>query len=250
MKTLLFGSLISSLLLTGCMLLTPEDPPHEPKDLKPDDFAWDEIDIARDYKFIDVTRIDCGSVRSNLSGSGKCLPVKLPFATSALQCPLSYPAETLTFACIDKGDIPAVYVRFSFAETAKNIDLTALMPCEIVSDGPAAHKPPRFPTDPGYHACLCQNTGTPGALINAPDTLRPAGIYIDLTAAERSEQSLHNLQQNHLLDGPFDIVLDARFLDEDARTQAFKNLPELFSFYRNLEIHPNIHTAPKPDNLN
>lgn len=241
--------ILAACLTTGCMLLTPEDPPHEPTELKPDDFAWDDIDIARDYTFIDVARIDCGSVRSELTGSGKCLPVKLPFATSAIQCPLSYPADTLTFACIDKGDVPAVYVRFSFSKSAKNIDLTDFMPCEVVADGPLAGKAPRYPTDPGYHACLCQNTGTPGELLGEDSALRPAGTFIDLSQSPRTDQELQNLQKNHLLDGPFDLVMDSRFLDDQARNMAFKNLPALFGFYRKLPIHPNVN-QPKSDSIN
>ena len=248
MKTLRLCFLISALLLTGCMLLTPEDPPQEPTELKPDDFAWDEIDIAQDYEYIDVTRIDCGTLRSKLTGSGKCLSVKLPFATSAIRCPLSFPAESLTFACIDQDQVPALYVSFAFSKNAHNIDLSELMPCAPASDGPAAQKPPRFPTDPGYHVCLLQNA-TPGELVQAPDALRPAGTYIDLSNTACTDADIQHLLNNHILSGPFDIVMDTRFLDEQARTKAFKDLPALFRFYRKLPVHPNLNTAPNTDSI-
>ena len=222
---------------TGCQLLTPPDPPYEDPILRPDAFAWDEFDIAQEYEYIDVPRIDCGKVESILSGSGRCVP-KHHVIGKLYECPLEKPAEKLLFACLNDENLPSVYVRFEFTSDAENVDFSkTLGECRISGGGPAAGEPARYPTDIGYKACLFTSLTTPGQILKIANTEVPAGVFVDLTD---NPAPLAMLENSQVFRAPLALVMDARYLDNDAKTQAFKDLKVIFSAYR--ALNPELHT--------
>lgn len=142
--------------LQGCFLLTPEDPPLEVKTLYPNDFAWDELDLAMNPDYYPDTPVDCASIQSILTATGRCLPKALPMG-AAIECPLAYPAEKLLYACLTSGEekVPAIYLRFRWNNTAKDIRLSEKFgTCTMAQAGPLAGEKMRYPTDPGYKVCL------------------------------------------------------------------------------------------------
>ncbi len=230
------------LLVSGCHLLTPPDPPLEDPVLRPDGFAWDEFDIAQAYTYIDVPRIDCSQVESLLSGSGKCVPIRQAIG-KLYECPLEAPATTLWFGCFSDEELPAVYVRFNFEPDAKNIDFSPqLGTCQVTGAGPAAGQSPRYPTDIGFKACLFTAQTTPGKVVSLANTQIPTGMFVDLTDNPESLETLMAQAAANKLNAPLALVLDARYLDHDGRIQAFKDLEIIFGVYR--ALNPEQHIKP------
>ncbi|MBQ9816294.1 MAG: hypothetical protein IJM59_02340 [Proteobacteria bacterium] len=236
-SVLIFPILLAA---NACNLLTPEDPPLEPKILNQTDFAWDELDIAVKYEFIQVPRIDCPKIQSELTGSGKCLPKTIPIG-SGIECPLEYPAKSLFFSCISGEDAPIVFARLEWSDNAKNIDFShPFGPCRFAQAGPLAGEPPRYTTDPGYKVCLFEKTPTPGSLRGQEGSERPAGMFIDLSQNTLSMEELNKYITLQFIDAPAAFVMDSRFLNEEERIQALKDVLTIFSFYRRLPATPSM----------
>ena len=215
----------------GCQLLFPEAPPLEDPILRPDDYAWDELDIAREYTYIHVPRIDCNSMQSAIDSTGRCLPEKRPYG-SVIVCPLATPAKSLEIGCLDNEQVPDVMVRMVFEETASGIDFSELGPCTMVSAGPAGDQKMRYRTDIGYKACLFEKTTPPGQLAGAAGSERPVGIYLDFSNNPKSMSELNLQAQTLKFDAPVTLILDTRFLDENTRTAAFDHIHRIFDLYR------------------
>lgn len=224
-------------MLSACDIIAPPDPPFEPKDLRPDDFAWDNLDITQQYEYIQVARIDCPKIQSVLTGSGKCVPVKLPFS-AAVECPLSEPAQKLTFACVDDASsVPAVYARLEFGLSSNPIDMKKLLgDCQFVAAGPAIGQPQRYPTDQGFKACLFQKKATYSSLKGESNALRPAGMYLDFIQRTETPEQLKAQINANTFKPPIDIVMDARFLNDDERLKAFQDVNLIFQIYRQTVI--------------
>ncbi len=220
---------------SGCYLLTPEDPPLEVKELYPDDFAWDYMDIAREYEFIGVPRIDCPMLESYLKKTGHCEPEKLPF-TTVVACPLFFPAEKLEFACIPGENIPAVYARLIWNDKVHVDFNSGLGACRMVGAGPANGEPERYPTDPGFKACLFESAIAPGQLLGLTDQERPAGLFFDLS---RNTQTIEELAKSTALltvDAPVSLVLDTRLFPEEEREKGLDELVNFFKVYRKMPL--------------
>lgn len=234
--------LILETVLCSCQLLTPEDPPLEIKELYPDDFAWDRIDIQTSA-FDQKSRLNCSKIESELKSFGRCTPHKLPFG-AAIQCQLPYPFEKLIYACLDvaEREEPAVYTRLIWNKSAKNIDFSEeTWSCSLEEDGPIAGKPQRFPADPGYRVCLLNTNSTPGSLRGSTDSLRPAGLYLDLAALSASHEEIETMIHSKVFSGPVEFIMDARNLPQDERKKALNDIFTIFSFYRKQEIDPQMN---------
>lgn len=214
--------------LSGCSLLAPEDPPLEPKMLYSDDFAWDNMEIAEKHSFIGVPRIDCPTLQTVLSDSGKCIPKSRPYG-NVVECPVQFPAKTLEFGCLDTD---AVWLKMDFDEAVRAINfLEPYGPCQYVEDGPLAGKPERYPTDPGYKACLFTHFPIKGTLKGQPGELRPSGFFIDLANNPiRGEQLTFAAQQ--YIDYPLTLIVDARLMDETERAEVMSHITGVFKYYR------------------
>ena len=230
------------LVLCSCQLLTPEDPPLEIKELYPDDFAWDRIEIER-TAFEQQSRLNCSKIESELTSFGRCKPLKLSFG-STIECQLPYPFQRLIYGCLDvaEREAPAVYTRLVWNKSAKNIDFTQeSWTCSLAEDGPIAGNPARYPTDPGYRVCLLESTGTPGTLRGKEGELRPAGLYLDLAALELPREELEKMIQARMFSGPLEFVMDTRSLPQDERKKALDDVLTIFNFYRKQEIAPQMN---------
>ena len=82
--------------MAGCNLIVPPDPPPEPRQMGPDHFAWQALEITRDYDFIGVERIDCPKLTSTLTGYGLCIPVHLPMGAAVPRIPRKIPAVRMS----------------------------------------------------------------------------------------------------------------------------------------------------------
>lgn len=239
------SSLMFGIAMAGCNLIVPPDPPPEPRQMGPDHFAWQDLEITRDYDFIGVERIDCPKLTSTLTGYGLCIPVHLPMG-AAVECPLAYPGKSLQFACLPTSDdIPAVYARLKFDDSAKNLEFSPkLGKCTVVGAGPAIQSSPRYPTDPGHKACLFQTTA-PYSILRAEDHgARPSGLYLDLTQNDLELDLLKKRATVVIFDAPAALVLDARLLSREDRKNALKDVFLLFDDYRARATIP--HVAPQP----
>lgn len=219
--------------LSACNIIVPPDPPPEPKELHPDDFAWPQLDITQQYEFTNVPRIDCPKIESVLKASGKCNPVKLSFG-SATECLLSFPAQKLQLACLtDQSSIPAVYLRMEFDESAKDIEFyPGLGACQLAGMGPAIGQTPRYATDLGFKACLFQSKTAYSKLYGTANDQRPVGLYLDLSSHPKTIDQLTSNVTTGRFDAPVSLMMDARFLDDKDRIQALKDIDLIFSFYR------------------
>lgn len=225
----------------ACNLLVSEDPPLEPTVMAQDDYAWDNIALAIQYEFIDVPRIDCPKIESYLSGSGKCLPKKLPF-TTGYECPLKYPAKSLFFSCNITNNEPAIYARLAWDDTLRDIDFgMSLGPCQLEAAGPAIGEKPRFKTDTGYKVCLLENAKAKGTLKGEPDKRRPAGVFFDLSNNTESVDNLKKQAELKFFNAPADLVIDARLLDENDQIAALEDVFAIFSFYRKMNVPAEMH---------
>ena len=218
-------------LLSGCQLLIPDPPPPETPILMPNDYAWDELDIAKDYTYIQTPRIDCGQMMSAVSSTGRCVPVKRPYG-SVITCPLEPPASMLEIGCLDHDDVPDILIQLKFENSAESVDFSSLGSCLLVGEGPAADEPPRFKTDIGYKACLFETLTPPGQLVSSTKQQRPGGFYLDLSQNPKSVDDLKHQASSLVFDGPFTLVLDTTFLDNATRSEAFNHVNRIFDFYR------------------
>jgi len=228
MRIRLISCAIAALLLTGCDIIIPPSPPIVPDILTPTDYAWDGMDLAR-ARFLGVLRIDCGTVVSKLQASGHCVPRATPIGR-LIHCPLSAPAGQLVFGCVGGDPVPAVYMRLSWQDEAESLRfLEAFGACRVAGAGPAAGEDPRFPTDPGYKVCLFE----PYAQLTYPEVFaRPAGLYLDFAQSTASLSQLRAWAQDQVFNAPLDLVIDARFLDDEGRSRAFELVFDAFAFYR------------------
>ena len=227
--------LAAVLLCSGCYLLTPEDPPREVRELYPEDFAWDYIDIAREYEFIGVPRIDCILLESYLKKTGHCEPKKLPFAP-VLECPLVFPAKTLEFACIPGIETPAVYARLTWDDSVHVDAWSSLGKCRMAGAGPANDEPERYPTDVGFKACLFEDAKTPGQLLGIEGAQRPAGLLLDLSQNPKPLEELDKMTRLMTVDAPVSLVLDTQLFPEDQRAPALDTLIGFFKVYRKMPV--------------
>ena len=215
----------------GCQLLIPDAPPLENSILMPDDYAWDELDIAKEYAYIGVTRVDCGSMMSAINSTGHCLPEKRPYG-SVMVCPLNKPALSLEIGCLDHDQVPDLMVRLVFEKSASAIDFSELGPCTMVSAGPAVDQKARYRTDIGYKACLFEKTIPPGQFAGSKGSERPVGVYLDFSENTESMDELTQKAKDLKFDAPVTLILDTRFLDENTRTEAFNHVHQIFDMYR------------------
>ncbi len=233
---------VIAIALCSCQLLTPEDPPLEIKELYPEDYAFDRIEIER-TAFEQKSRLNCSKIQSELTSFGRCKPLKLPFG-GVIQCQLPYPFEKLIYGCLDvaEREAPAVYSRLVWNKSAKNIDFTQeSWSCTLVEDGPVAGNPERFPTDPGYRVCLIDIEGTPGVLRGKENELRPAGLYLDFATLNIPRDEIENMIQSKIFSGPIEFVMDTRSLTEEERKKALDDVLIIFNYYRKQEITPQIN---------
>ncbi len=226
-----FGAIAA---LSACDIVLPPDPPPEETLTTPGDFVWKDIEIAREHEFIGVTRIDCPKIISKFTGHGKCRPTALPFG-SAVACPLAYPGGNLQMACIDDGDVPAVYLRIQWAETAGKIDFSEdFGACSYALAGPAAQSEPRFAADKGYKVCLFDEFAPYSELRGQQGAQIPAGIYADFSKTGFLPGAGAKKNDRPIFDNPDALVLDARLLDPAERQAAFGHLRNVFEFYSNM----------------
>lgn len=238
--TLFIRMVLFAMILTqsACDLIIPPDPPLEPKALKPNDYAWDQLELTQTYDYIDVARVDCSKMLSVLTGSGKCLPVKLSVG-SAIECPLTYPGKKMEMACLsDQNTVPAIYVRFEWDASVANLDLKqSFGACKFVSAGPAAGESPRYQTDTGFKACLFDEKAPYSVLHGDVVSARPSGLYLDISENPSSLAQLESQVSSVRFSAPAILTLDARFLNEKERIQALKDTNMIFSFYRGFADH-------------
>lgn len=223
----------------GCQLLFPEAPPLEDPILMPDDYAWDELDIAREYTYINVPRIDCNTMQSAISSTGRCLPEKRPYG-NVIVCPLTKPAKSLEIGCLDHDQVPDLMVRMVFDNSESELDFSQLGSCTMVAAGPVDNQKMRYRTDIGYKACLFEKTVPPGQLAGSTGSERPVGVYLDLSENPKSMTELNQQAETLKFDAPVTLILDTRFLDENTRTEAFDHIDMIFDLYRKF-------APPKPE---
>jgi len=216
---------------TGCHQLIPEAPPPESPVLMPDDFAWDELDLAQTYTYIHNTKVDCGYMQNAIASTGRCVPQKKPYG-SVIVCPLAKPASSLEIGCLENEHTPDLMVRMSFEYASSDIDFSSFGPCHMVADGPANNQDKRYKTDPGYKACLFEQTTPPGQLSAPKGSERPVGIYLDLSDHPLSAEELSQNAASLRFSVPVTLVLDTRFLDENMRQEAFQHITDIFNYYR------------------
>lgn len=212
----------------ACDVIMPPPPPPGPVSIGPKDFVWAKLDILRST-FKGVARLDCPKISSTLTATGICHPIHTPLGTG-LFCPLSAPAESMTFYCITMDKVPAIYVDVRYVSTAKDIDFSSILgACDVKADGPEAGKAARYLTDKGYKACLfdAATVACKSGLQALEGVSRPIGLYLDLTG-----NPLTDARIDGPVDGPLGLVLDARLLDEDERQKAFESVFKLFSLLR------------------
>ncbi len=224
----------ASAALAACGIVLPPDPPPEETLTAPGDFVWKDIEIARDYEFIGVTRIDCPKIISKFTGHGKCRPTALPFG-AAVGCHLAHPGDNLQMACIDDGDVPAVYLRIQWAGTAGKIAFSdAFGACSYALAGPAAQSEPRFDADKGYKVCLFDEFAPYSKLRGQRRAQIPTGLYADFSNADFLPAAGAQKNDRPVFENPDALVLDARMLDPGERQTAFGHLHNVFEFYSNM----------------
>lgn len=224
-----FACLAVAVTLAGCDLVIPPDPPREATKMSPQHFAWQALTYTRDA-FIGVERIDCPKIQSTLAGYGICKPKSFPFA-NGIECPLDFPGKRLQFACITIHDVPAVYASLDLDNNAKNIDFSKIFgPCTTVKAGPAAQLPQRYPTDPGFNACLLDRIAPYSRLAGDNPHKRPAGLFLTL---RRPPTPSGNLLPDNV-DAPASIIMDSRLLPENERKQSLNDTFLIFNFFHDL----------------
>ena len=225
------STLFALVVLSACDVVLPPTHALEPQTLTQTDYAWKNIDL-RDYYFIGVTRIDCPMVLSYLTGSGICKPAKTPVG-SAVNCPLSFPYETLQVGCLMADDVPAVYVTLTAKKEARDIVLSQRIGrCQYAAAGPAVGESPRYQTDRGYKVCLFEGSDkiSSGRLSSQDESARPIGLYLDFSQTPMAD--VETMAEADKFNGPFTITLDARYFENDERERAFKTIFELFKIYQ------------------
>ena len=106
--------------IASCDIVVPPDPPLPARDVATDDFVWGEIEIHREYEFIDVARVDCSLVLSTLTGHGICAPAKHPIG-DVVSCPLAPPGANMIVSCLSADDVPAMPKYRGLAMPANSI---------------------------------------------------------------------------------------------------------------------------------
>ena len=244
-RRLILGGLLPWL-VAGCQLLVPEDPPLEIPYMTADDFAWDELDIAQEYTYIGVPRVDCGYMQTALSETGRCTNGTRPYG-AVIECHLESPASILEVGCLSHDDSPDLMVRLNFESNAGDQDLSSLGKCTVVGEGPAAGEPARYVTDTGYKACLIEDAEFGGILVGTGKFQRPGGLFIDLSHTPQTLQELRSQTENMTFDARAEIVLDTRLMEESKRAEYFGAAGRIFDFYRHRS--PGDHLSQPEDKL-
>lgn len=221
--------------VASCDLVVPPDPPLPTPDIQPDDFVWGDLEVNREYHFIDVARIDCSLVVSTLTAHGKCVPVKIPMG-SALSCPLAHPGSTMYVSCLPADDVPAVYAKIAWANDVGELDFSkAFGSCRYEMAGPAAGYAPRYDTDEGYKVCLFADIAPYSRLLGQENALRPGGLYVDFSHSPFVPDEKTTECSYPVFSNPDALVLDARLLDLEERKAALNDLFKLFEFYSSID---------------
>ena len=104
--------------------------------------------------------------------------------------------------------------------------------CDLQYAGPSAGEPSRYTTDFGYKSCLFMQKAPYSALWGETSSLRPTGLYLDLSLNAASVDALRSQSSDVIFDAPATLVMDARFLNDEQRIQALQDVNLIFSFYR------------------
>lgn len=185
---------------------------------------------------VDTTRINCPKVSSVLTASGVCKPIKTP-AGAMVRCPLVPPFDTFDFGCLTSDDTPAVYMRFTMLDEAKDIAIPENMgTCTVEAAGPAIGEPQRYSTDEGYKVCLLSGSDKvpAGALSSTDAQARPIGLYLDYSETHVDINQIKTMADKNAFSGNFSLVLDTVYFDAEQRKHAFEAIRDIFWFYRQI----------------